>query len=138
MSMAGGISTTGDGVVASINTTPLVDVMLVLLIVFLITLPVVARSPVNLPRESTVAVAETPETLTITVFADGRVSATGLETTDPDALAERLAGLPRATPIHLRADERTRFQVVDGVIAAVRRAGFSKVGLVTEPAGGGS
>jgi len=136
--MAGGISTEGDGVVASINTTPLVDVMLVLLIVFLITLPVVARSPVNLPRESTVAVAETPETLTITVYADGRVSAPGLETTDPDALTERLAGLPRATPIHLRADERTRFEVVDGVIAAARRAGFSKVGLVTEPAGDGS
>lgn len=111
--------------------------MLALPIVFLITLPVVARSPVILPRETTIAVEEKPETPTITVFADGRLSAPGLETGNADTLFERLTRAPRSTPIHLRADERVRFVVVDGVLSAARRAGFNKVDLITEPTGRG-
>lgn len=118
---------------AQINTTPLVDVMLVLLIVFLITMPVVARSPVSLPRETTRAVDETPATVTITLYADGRVALPGWESTDPATLTERLRGLRPDTPIHVRADERTRFAVVDAALAAARRAGFPKVGIVTDP-----
>jgi len=134
--MAAHLPSDDGGVVASINTTPLVDVMLVLLIVFLITLPVVARSPVNLPKETTHRAETKPDTLTITVFADGRVAVPGLETSDPTDLVDRLRGLPAGTPIHLRADIDTRFALVDGVIAAARRAGFAEVGLVTEPARG--
>ena len=126
-----------DEVVSTINTTPLVDVMLVLLIIFLITVPVVATSiPVTLPKE-TVEVRETkPENITISVDAAGKIYWNDLYIGSTAALVERLKRVSVLNPqpeLQIRGDGRANYEGVGKVVYAAQRAGIAKIGFITEP-----
>ena len=126
-----------DEVVSTINTTPLVDVMLVLLIIFLITVPVVTTSiQVQLPKE-TVEVRETkPENITISVDANGRIYWNDLFIANTPALVERLKRIAVLNPqpeLQIRGDGRASYEGVGRVVYAAQRAGIAKIGFVTEP-----
>jgi biopolymer transport protein ExbD len=133
----GGADGGEDEVVASINTTPLVDVMLVLLIIFLITIPVVTHTvPVNLPKESNMARQTKPENIDISVTKDGDVYWNAQLVPDNDALFERLKKIATMNPqpqVHIRGDEKTRYESVGRVIFACQRAAILKISFVTEP-----
>jgi biopolymer transport protein ExbD len=122
---------------ASINTTPLVDVMLVLLIIFLITIPVVTHTvPLSLPQETNQPNQTKPEDVTIAVNVEGEVFWNEQLVPDNGALLSRLkeAALRQPQPIvHIRADRRTRYKAVGQVVFDCQRAGIAKVGFVTEP-----
>ena len=116
-----------DAVIASINTTPLVDVMLVLLIIFLITIPVVTTAiPVALPKER-VEVRETkPENV---IISEARVS-------NVEALTEKLKKVASQKPqpeVQIRGDLAARYEGVGKVLLACQRAGIVKVAFITEP-----
>jgi biopolymer transport protein ExbD len=126
-----------DEVVSAINTTPLVDVMLVLLIIFLITVPVVTTSiQVQLPKE-TVEIRETkPENITISVDANGRIYWNDLFIANTPALIERLKKVAVLEPqpeLQIRGDGRASYEGVGRVVYAAQRAGIAKIGFVTEP-----
>ena len=126
-----------DEVVSTINTTPLVDVMLVLLIIFLITVPVVTTSiQVNLPKE-TVDVRETkPENITISVDASGKIYWNDLYIANTFALVERLKKIAVLNPqpeLQIRGDGRATYEGVGRVVYAAQRAGIAKIGFITEP-----
>jgi biopolymer transport protein ExbD len=126
-----------DEVVSTINTTPLVDVMLVLLIIFLITVPVVATSvPVTLPKE-TVEVRETkPENITISVDAAGKIYWNDLYIGSTAALIDRLKRIAQLNPqpeLQIRGDGRATYEGVGKVVYAAQRAGIAKIGFITEP-----
>ncbi len=126
-----------DEVNASINTTPLVDVMLVLLIIFLITIPVVRQTvPMSLPKEVNQPRQTKPENIEISVDRDGRVYWNAQPLADAAALAERLKveGAKQPQPeVQVRGDEKTRYEAVGRVVYACQRAGIAKVSFVTEP-----
>lgn len=126
-----------EDLLASINTTPLVDVMLVLLIIFLITVPVVIHSvPVRLPKESSRPTQTAPQNITISVDRDGRVFWNAGAISDRAELVSRLEGAAAMDPqpeIHLRGDREGRYGPVGEVVAACRRAGISRIGFITEP-----
>jgi biopolymer transport protein ExbD len=126
-----------DEVVSSINTTPLVDVMLVLLIIFLITIPVVSQTvPMSLPKESNIARQTKPENIEISVNKDGDVFWNAQMLPDNDALFARLKKIAVMTPqpeVHIRGDEKTRYESVGRVIFACQRAAIAKISFVTEP-----
>ena len=124
-------------VMAAINTTPLVDVMLVLLIIFLITIPVVIQQvPMELPKERNVPTQTKPENITISINKDGDVF-WGMEyLPDSKALFERLKVVAVQNPqpeVHVRADEDTRYEFVGRVVATCQRASILKIGFITEP-----
>jgi biopolymer transport protein ExbD len=126
-----------DDVMSQINTTPLVDVMLVLLIIFLITVPVVTTSvPVRLPKER-VDVRETePENIVISVDAQGAIYWHDAKMPDAEALLARLKAAARRTPqpqVHVRGDSASRYEGVGRVLLACQQAGIAKVAFVTEP-----
>jgi biopolymer transport protein ExbD len=138
MSMgSGGGEGDDDEVVSSINTTPLVDVMLVLLIIFLITVPVVTQTaPVSLPKETNIARVTKPENIEISVTKDGDVFWNAQAVADNNALVERLKKVSVLTPqpeIHIRGDEKSRYESVGRVVFACQRAGIQKISFVTEP-----
>jgi biopolymer transport protein ExbD len=121
----------------SINTTPLVDVMLVLLIIFLITIPVVTQSiKLDLPKERNLPLLTKPENIVIAVNRDGEVY-WGLERmADIEALVKRLKVESVKEPqpeVHIRGDENVRYESVGRLIVACQRAGIAKVGFITEP-----
>ena len=126
-----------DEVVSTINTTPLVDVMLVLLIIFLITIPVVTTSvPVTLPRERNEIRETKPENITISVDAAGRIYWNDLRIPTTAALIERLKKISVLTPqpeVQVRGDGGARYESVGRIIYACQRAGIAKVGFITEP-----
>jgi biopolymer transport protein ExbD len=126
-----------DEVVSTINTTPLVDVMLVLLIIFLITIPVVTTSiPVQLPKERNEIRESKPENIVISVDDNGRIYWNDLRLDSTAALIERLKKVAVLTPqpeVQIRGDGRARYAGVGRVIYAVQRAGIAKVGFITEP-----
>lgn len=126
-----------DEVNASINTTPLVDVMLVLLIIFLITIPVVRQTvPMSLPKEVNQPRQTKPENIEISVDRDGRVYWNAQPLADAAALVERLKveGAKQPQPeVQVRGDEKTRYEAVGRVVYACQRAGIAKVSFVTEP-----
>ena len=126
-----------DEVVASINTTPLVDVMLVLLIIFLITVPVVTQNAaVSLPKETNIVRQTKPENIEISVNKDGDVFWNSQVVPDNNALVERLKKIAVITPqpeIHIRGDEKSRYESVGRVVFACQRAGIQKISFVTEP-----
>jgi biopolymer transport protein ExbD len=126
-----------DEVVSSINTTPLVDVMLVLLIIFLITIPVVTQTvAVNLPKETNIARQTKPENIEISVNKDGDVFWNTQLVPDSDALLARLKKVAVMTPqpeVHIRGDEKARYESVGRVIFACQRASILKISFVTEP-----
>jgi biopolymer transport protein ExbD len=120
-----------------INTTPLVDVMLVLLIIFLITIPVVTTSiSVALPKER-IEVRETkPENVIISVDQVGHIFYYEARTDSVDALVEKLKKIAKADPqpeVHVRGDMGAQFEGVGKVLLACQRAGIVKVAFVTEP-----
>ena len=124
----------------SINTTPLVDVMLVLLIIFLITIPVVTQSiKLELPKERNLPTQTKPENIVIAVNRDGEVY-WGLERmADNEALVKRLKieSVKEPQPeVHIRGDSEVRYESVGRVVVACQRAGIFKVGFITEPPAG--
>ena len=126
-----------DDVISAINTTPLVDVMLVLLIIFLITIPVVTTSvPVELPKER-VEVRETkPENVIISVDKSGKIFWYDAQMKDVEALVVKLKAVTNMKPqpeVHIRGDMTSNYAGVGKVLYAAQRAGIVKVAFVTEP-----
>jgi len=126
-----------DEVVSAINTTPLVDVMLVLLIIFLITIPVVRQSvPVELPKETNTVTVTKPENVLLSVNRDGEVFWNTLQIESNDALVSRLKEVSVQNPqpeVHIRGDMDARYEAIGRVVFACQRAGIVKVGFITEP-----
>ena len=126
-----------DAVIASINTTPLVDVMLVLLIIFLITIPVVTQSvALKLPQETNVPRQTKPENIELAVTKDGDVYWGMQLIRDNEELVNRLKKIAVLTPqpeVHIRGDLAGRYEFVGRVVFAAQRAGIQKIGFVTEP-----
>ncbi len=125
----------------SINTTPLVDVMLVLLIIFLITIPVVTQSvKLELPKERNLPTQTKPENIVLAVNRDGEVY-WGLERMpDNEALVARLKieAVKEPQPeVHIRGDSEVRYESVGRIVVDCQRAGIFKVGFITEPPPGG-
>jgi biopolymer transport protein ExbD len=126
-----------DEVISTINTTPLVDVMLVLLIIFLITIPVVTTSiPVALPKER-VEVRETkPENIIISVDKAGAIFWYDARVPDAKALAARLKTVSKMKPqpeVQIRGDLAARYEAVGKVLYACQSAGIARVAFITEP-----
>ena len=126
-----------DEVVSTINTTPLVDVMLVLLIIFLITIPVVTSSiQLQLPRE-VIEVRETkPENVIISVDRGGSIYWYDARVPNQQALIERLKKVSVMRPqpeVHIRGDLAARYEAVGRVVYACQRAGITSVSFITEP-----
>ena len=126
-----------DEVVSAINTTPLVDVMLVLLIIFLITIPVVTTSiQVQLPKERNEVRETKPENIVLSVDKDGRIYWNELRIANTQALIDRLKKVALLTPqpeVQIRGDGGAKYEAVGRIIYACQRAGISKVGFITEP-----
>ena len=138
MGMNVGSSSGGeDEVVSTINTTPLVDVMLVLLIIFLITVPVVTQSvAVSLPKETNVVRVTKPENIELSVTKDGDVYWGTQQVADTEALVGRLKKEAVKDPqpeVHIRGDDKARYESVGRVMVACQRAGMMRVRFVTEP-----
>ena len=140
MSMS--IGNDGDGedeVNSTINTTPLVDIMLVLLIIFLITSPVVLNSvKVQLPAETNTIYVTKPENITLTISKDGDMYWNGGHTAlaGTDELFEKMKKVSTQLPqpeVHIRGDQNTRYEFVGKTILTVQRAGIAKVGFIIEP-----
>jgi biopolymer transport protein ExbD len=121
---------------AEINTTPLVDVMLVLLIIFIVTAPLLTHGiKIDLPKAASTANPEQPETVTLSVDAAGRVfwnDAAMAEADLPAAMAQAAARNPQPE-LHLRADMNTKYQRLAEIMAIARNAGLTKLGFVTDP-----
>jgi biopolymer transport protein ExbD len=121
---------------AEINVTPLVDVMLVLLVIFIITAPLLAYAiRLDLPDVKAPPVVSRSEAIKVSIDADGRVFWNSDQVEAGD-LAVRLAAAAARSPqpdLHLRADKGTRFERVAEVMAAAQDAGLTKIGFVTEP-----
>jgi biopolymer transport protein ExbD len=126
-----------DEVVSTINTTPLVDVMLVLLIIFLITVPVVVQTiQVKLPSETNIARQTKPENIELAVNRDGDVFWNGKLVPDSDALFEKLKEIAVLNPqpeVHIRGDQNARYESIGRVMFQAQRASILKVSFVTEP-----
>ncbi len=126
-----------DEAISTINTTPLVDVMLVLLIIFLITIPVVVYTiPLQLPKETNIARQTKPENIELSVTKDGDVFWGGLQVRDNEELVNRLKRIAVQKPqpeVHIRGDLSGRYEFVGRVVFACQRAGIQKIGFVTEP-----
>jgi biopolymer transport protein ExbD len=126
-----------DALTAAINTTPLVDIMLVLLIIFLITVPVVTHSiPVALPHEINQPTVTKPENINIAVDREGNLYWNDAKLADNAALLDRLkrrAGDAPQPEVHIRADKDVRYEFVGRVVVDCQRAGITKVAFITEP-----
>lgn len=137
MGMNIGSDDADDGVISAINTTPLVDVMLVLLIIFLITIPVVVQTQsVRLPLESNQPRATKQEDVNIAINRDGYIFWNELHIKSEDDLLERLKVASSKQPqpeVHIRGDQQTPYEFVAKVIMACQRSGIAKVGFITEP-----
>ncbi len=124
----------------TINTTPLVDVMLVLLIIFLITIPVVTQSiKLELPKERNLPTQTKPENIVIAVNRDGEVHWGMERLPDTETLVSRLKieAVKEPQPeVHIRGDGEVRYESVGRVVVACQRAGIFKVGFITEPPAG--
>ena len=122
---------------STINTTPLVDVMLVLLIIFLITIPVVTQSiTLELPKEKNVVTVTKPENILLAVSKDGDVYWNTHQIKDIDELVTLLTDKAKIKPqpeVHIRGDANTRYESIGRVVFACQRAGIVKVGFITEP-----
>jgi biopolymer transport protein ExbD len=135
--MSVGPSSGEQGAIASINTTPLVDVMLVLLIIFLITIPVINKTvKVNLPKAVNIPTQTKPENITIAVDKEGNIYWNDKRlATREDLLANvKAAAVKKPQPeIHIRGDKETRYEAIGRVMYMIQRGGVVKVGFLTEP-----
>ncbi|HYL02432.1 MAG TPA: biopolymer transporter ExbD [Steroidobacteraceae bacterium] len=125
------------GMMATINTTPLVDVMLVLLIIFLITIPVITKTvPVDLPKAVNIPTQTKPENITIAVDRDGNIYWNDKRLPGREALLAYIkeAAVRKPQPeIHIRGDKDARYEAIGRVMYAIQRGGIVKVGFLTEP-----
>ena len=138
MSMSvGNDGSSEETVISDINTTPLVDIMLVLLIIFLITTPVILQTAkVELPKEENIPTQTKPDNIVISVTKDGDVFWDGKAIADSDALFEEKKKIAVLTPqpeVHVRGDENVRYESVGRVIYTAQRASIIKIGFITEP-----
>ncbi|MGB8338302.1 MAG: biopolymer transporter ExbD [Burkholderiales bacterium] len=137
MSMTFASNSEEDEVVSTINTTPLVDVMLVLLIIFLITIPVVVNLvKLQLPKETNVLRESKPENVNIAVNKDGIIFWNELPMKTTNELLERLKKVSVKKPqpeVHIRGDLESNYEGIGRVIVTVQRAGIVKIGFITEP-----
>ena len=135
--MAFGTQDDTDEVMNEINMTQLVDVMLVLLIIFIITVPVMKHAvPVDLPRASNEREVVKPETIRLSVTADGKYFWNESGISDEE-LEPRLQAEARKNPqpdLHIRGDKDVRYERVAQAMSAAQRAGVRKIGFVTDPA----
>jgi len=126
-----------DGLNSTINTTPLVDVMLVLLIIFLITIPVITKTvKVSLPKAANIPTVTKPENITIAVDAQGNIYWNNEQIAGRDQLVEMVKAEAIKDPqpeIHIRGDSNSRYEDVGRVLYSVQRGGIVKVGFITEP-----
>jgi len=136
--MAMNVGSEGDDeIMSQINTTPLVDVMLVLLIIFLITIPVVTTSiKVDLPKEKNMVRETKPENVIISVDVKGKIFLYDTPIKNSDDLLQRMKNFAVMKPqpeVQIRGDAKSDFESVGRVMYAVQRAGITKVGFITEP-----
>ena len=126
-----------DEIMSEINTTPLVDVMLVLLIIFLITIPVVTTSiKLDLPKEKNMVRETKPETVIISVDVKGKIFLYDTPIQNSEDLLQRMKKFALMKPqpeVQIRGDGKSDFESVGRVMYAVQRAGITKVGFITEP-----
>jgi biopolymer transport protein ExbD len=125
------------GAIASINTTPLVDVMLVLLIIFLITIPVINKTvPVQLPKAVNIPTQTKPENITIAVDKDGTIYWNDKKVANRNellGLVEAAAVRKPQPELHIRADKETRYEDIGRVMYAIQRGSIQKVAYLVEP-----
>lgn len=126
-----------DQVMSEINTTPLVDIMLVLLIIFLITSPVVLKlQKIQLPEEINQAIQTKPDNVNIVVNKDGDIYWNQKKMRDTNELFDMLkveaVKLPQPE-VHVRGDKDAKYESIGRVIFTTQRAGIQKVGFITEP-----
>ena len=137
MSMSVGRATKKQAVMAEINTTPLVDIMLVLLIIFLITVPVIQKmANVTIPKAANIPTQTKPENITISVDAAGQVFWNAALVTDKQVFFQKIIAQARKPPqpeFHIRGDKNARYEAVGRVMNNLQRGGIVKVGFITEP-----
>jgi biopolymer transport protein ExbD len=139
MSMSIGAPDPGDDdkAISEINVTPLVDVMLVLLIIFLITIPVITQSvKVDLPKAANIPTQTKPENINIAVDSQGNVYWNTMLVPTQDALLGRIKSVSVLNPqpeIHVRGDRGTAYEHIGRVIVLAQRGGIQKIGFITEP-----
>ena len=132
----GGNLDDSDEMVSEINMTPLVDVMLVLLIIFIITVPVLTHSVnIDLPRAQNQAAIIKPQTVTISITANSQIywNDTLVDQTNLETHLHTAARLQPQPEIHIRGDRKVNYEQVMKVMAAVQRSGIAKLGFITEP-----
>jgi len=125
----------------TINTTPLVDVMLVMLIIFLVTIPVILKVvPVTLPTYRNIVTQTKPENIVISVTTDETMYYNNVPTDQAtmrrnfvDALKRAVATHKPLPEVHIRGDKNVRFEAIGRIILACQQAGIQKVGFITEP-----
>jgi biopolymer transport protein ExbD len=121
---------------ADINVTPMVDVMLVLLVIFIITAPLFTHAiKLDLPSAQSAPAPEKPETISISINGEGKIF-WGNDAIEQADMSIRLAAAAQKKPqpeLQLRADKATRYEVIAQVMAAAQTNGLSKIGFVTEP-----
>jgi biopolymer transport protein ExbD len=126
-----------DAVIATINTTPLVDVMLVLLIIFLITSPIVIKTiPIKLPAERNQVLKTKPENITLAIDKEGSMFWNQTPVANTDVLLKKLKEVAVMLPqpeVHIRGDQQTRYEYIGRTILAAQRAGIAKVSFIMEP-----
>jgi biopolymer transport protein ExbD len=136
MMAMGSLSDTDDDFNPEINTTPLVDVMLVLLIIFIITIPVMNHSvKIELPRAANQPNETKPENINLSIDAQGKVY-WNADVVDADQLKARIAAAALKNPqpeLHLRAERTTQYEKVAQVMAAAQSGGLNKIGFITDP-----
>ena len=134
--MAGFIADEHDEVMSEINMIPFIDVMLVLLIIFIITVPVMKHSVnVDLPRATNQPELIKPETVRLSVAADGQYFWNGAPVADEElfSLLQTEGAKTPQPDLHIRGDKEVRYERVAQAMAAAQRAGVRKIGFVTEP-----
>ena len=136
MSLPSGGADEDDEINSTINTTPLVDIMLVLLIIFLITIPVVIKSvPITLPVATNIVTITKPENITIAVDKNGNYYWNDAPV-ENNVLLEMLKDVAVKVPqpeVHIRGDKETRFEAIGRVLADLQRSSMLKVGFITNP-----
>ncbi len=122
--------------VAEINVTPLVDVMLVLLIIFMVTAPMMTQGlEVDLPKTTAKALRQHEEPLVVTISSKGEISLGKIKVNE-SLLYQQLSRLPaekKQQPLYLRADKAVPYGLVVTTMAEIKRAGFEKLGMITQP-----
>jgi biopolymer transport protein TolR len=134
--MAVDASSQREGTISQINVTPLVDVMLVLLVIFMVTAPIIQQGvQVNLPQAKAGAIPGTEELLVVTISKNGRIYLNDNAVSSAE-LGEKLRAIRKLQAdkqVYLRADQDVRYGVVMKTIAEIKQAGIERLGMVTRP-----